>query len=112
MNICRKHLVTAAAVLMIGVQSGAAAHPSLAASTIRVGPSQTKVIRGDVLWMRFARDHSLLVPWALDFRGRQCWAPLDVQEDCTMLVSRRRNGRRTLINGSGVAVNVRYAARF
>jgi hypothetical protein len=84
------------------------------AATIRVGPMQTKSIRGDVLWMRLAtQDRALLAPFALDFRGRQCWAPASVfEESCTMLVGRRGNGRRTLINGSRVPVNVRYAKRF
>src|SRR3954451_25044389 len=99
-----------AAVLAAAVALNAAA-PARAA-TVRVGPGQTKTIRGDVLWMRLATaDRALLAPFALDFKGRQCWAPADVnEEDCTILVSRRLNGRRTLANGSHVAVNVRYTA--
>src|SRR3954452_12587698 len=101
-----------AAVLAAAVTMNAAA-PARAA-TVRVGPGQTKTIRGDVLWMRLATtDRALLAPFALDFKGRQCWAPAEwFEEDCAMLVSRRINGRRTLANGSQVAVNVRYTARF
>jgi hypothetical protein len=100
--------VAMAAALALSVASGASA------ATIRVGPMQTKTIRGDVLWMRLAtQDRALLAPFALDFRGRQCWAPASVfEESCTMLVGRRINGRRALINGSQVPVSVRYARRF
>src|SRR3954449_4260942 len=100
------------AVLAAAVALNAAA-PARAA-TVRVGPGQTKTIRGDVLWMRLAtQDRSLLAPFTLDFKGRQCWAPASVfEESCTMLVGRRVNGRRALINGSHVPVNVRYTRRF
>src|SRR4051812_26608951 len=105
-----KGLVAAAlsAAIVLNVAAGAQA-----ATTVRGGPQQTKTIRGDVLWMRLATsDRALLAPFALDFRGRQCWAPASVSEEsCTMLVSRRVNGRRTLTNGSQVAVNVRYSTR-
>lgn len=100
------------AVTLVAVVAMVAA-PAALGATVRVGPQQTKTIRGDVLWMRIVSDRELLAPFALDFKGRQCWAPPSVnEEDCTMLVSRRINGRRTLINGSGVSVSVHYASRF
>jgi hypothetical protein len=95
-------------VVLLGVTAEADA-----ARTVRVGPSQAKTIRGDVLWMRMAADRAPLAPFALDSKGRQCWAPASVfEESCTMAVSRRINGRRTLTNESGAAVNVRYVPRW
>src|SRR4051794_5414837 len=95
------------AVVLAALAPAALAADAGAASTVRVAPSQTKTIRGDVLWMRMANDRAPLAPFALDPQGRQCWAPASVfEESCTMAVSRRVNGRRKLTNGSGVAVVV------
>jgi hypothetical protein len=82
--------------------------------TIRVESESTREIRGDVLWMRIAgRGGELLAPFAIDSKGGWCWAPASVfEESCTMTVSRRRHGRRTLTNGSGVAVRVTYTRRW
>ena len=90
---------------------------ALARPSVRLGPESTKRIRGDVLWMRLGTSSGspgeLLAPFTIDFRGRWCWAPASVfEESCTVTVSRRRNGRRTLVNGSKVTVRVTYTRRF
>jgi hypothetical protein len=104
---------TAGAALVVALCLSLASGVVWARTTIVLAPASRTVIRGDVLWMRIARDGSLLAPFAIDVRGRWCWAPADVfQESCTVTVSRRRHGRRVLANGSKVRVRVTYAKRF
>ena len=102
--------IPVASVLVVALLLPAAAD---ARRTIRVKPESSRVIRGDVLWMRIATgDHEPLYPFAV-YGSRWCWAPASVfEESCTMEVGRRRHGRRMLYNGSGVAVRVTYTRRW
>jgi hypothetical protein len=94
---------------LLAVGAGAAS----ARTTIVLAPQAKETITGDVLWMRTAPGGDLLAPFALDFRGRWCWAPAEVfEESCTVLVGRRKHGRRTLENGSRIRVRVTYDRQF
>ncbi|MDO8208947.1 hypothetical protein [Conexibacter sp. CPCC 206217] len=107
-----KHHV-ARAVLVAAIVLAAIAPTASARTTMVLAPESKETIRGDVLWMRTVPDRALLAPFALDYRGRWCWAPAEVyEESCTVLVSRRVQGRRTLDNGSRVPVRVTYTEHF
>ena len=111
-----KKRMTIAALVVFALGSVFTAE-ALSRPSVRLAPESTKTIRGDVLWMRVVTDsgspRELLAPFAIDFRGRWCWAPASVfEESCTVTVSRRQKGRRTLINGSRVSVRVTYTRRF
>lgn len=107
-----RKLAVATAVIAGALFGGSVAEAD-ARRTVRVKAESTRDIRGDVLWMRIARTRELLAPFAIDSEGNWCWAPASVfEESCTMTVSGRRNGRRTLTNGSKVAVRVTYTRRY
>jgi hypothetical protein len=108
-----RKLAAATVAVVIGALFGGTVAQADAHRAVRVAPDSKRKIRGDVLWMRIAPNRELLAPFTMDYRGDWCWAPASVfEESCTMTVSRRRHGRRTLTNGSKVAVRVTYTRRF